>query len=101
MGTTAKYSVINPATGKIDRAIKVAAKMKAYEAYCQRHRIPDPDFEAPEVDPAVVDLHGQALAWAEEHWHAFLDQLDDEDSQFLIWLNRRRATADDIEPERN
>ncbi len=87
--------------GKIDRAIKVAAKMKAYESSCQRHRIPDPDFEAPEVDPEVVDLHGQALAWAEEHWQAFLGQLDDEDSQFLIWLNRRGAGADDGLPERN
>jgi hypothetical protein len=48
-----------------DRAVKVAAKMKACESYCQRHPIPDPDFEPPEVDPQVIELHGQALAWAE------------------------------------
>jgi len=85
--------------GKIDRAIKVAAKMKAYEAYCQRYQLSDPDFEAPEVDAEVIELHGQALAWAELHWQEFLDQLDDEDSRFLIRLNRRGA-GDDL-PERN
>ena len=75
-----------------DPAIKVAAKMKAYETYCQRHRIPDPDFDSPEVDPHVVELHGQALAWAEQHWSEFLDQIDDEDSQFLFLdLDVRRS----------
>ena len=78
----------------IDPAVKVAAKMKACEAYCQRHQIPDPDFEAPEVDPQVIEIHGQALAWAEQHWNEFLDQIDDEASQFLIRLNRRRSWPD-------
>lgn len=84
-----------------DSAMKVAAKMKAYETYCQRHRIPDPDFDAPEVDPHVVELHGQALAWAEEHWTEFLDQIDDEDSQFLIRLNRRRSCSCDDQVDQN
>jgi hypothetical protein len=58
----------------------VAAKTKACETYCQRHQILDPDFDSPSVDPRVVELHGQASAWAEQYWREFLDQIDDEDS---------------------
>jgi hypothetical protein len=86
-----------------DPAMKVAAKMKAYETFCQRHQIPDPDFDSPEVDPLVVELHGQALAlaWAEQHWNEFLDQIDDEDSQFLIRLNRCRSCSGDDQVDQN
>lgn len=86
---------------KIDPAVKVAAKMKACEAYCQRHQIPDPDFEAPEIDPQVIEMHGQAFAWAEQHWQEFLDQIDDEDSQFLIRLNRRYSCSTADQPDLN
>jgi hypothetical protein len=53
------------------------------------------------VDPQVVELHGQALAWAEQHWQEFLDQIDDEDSQFLIRLNRRRSCSGDDHLDQN
>jgi len=85
-----------------DQALKLAAKMKAYEVFCNLHRIPDPDFANPVVDPRVVEKHGQALAWAEQHWEEFLDKIDDEDSEFLMRLDlNRRSCSDNDQLEQN
>jgi hypothetical protein len=86
---------------KLNRAVKLAAKMKAYDAYCRLHRVPDPDLTDPTGDPRLVQKHGQALAWAEQHWEEFLDQIDDEDSQFLMRLTLNLPScAKDDQPER-
>jgi hypothetical protein len=85
---------------KLNRAVKLAAKMKAYDAYRRLHRLSDPDFTDAAGDPRLVEKHGQALAWAEQHWEEYLDQIDDDDSQFLMRLTLNLPSCSDEDPDR-
>jgi len=69
-----------------DQALRLAARLKAYDWFCKHHDLSEPDFESSPVDEVAVLQQGLAWAWARENWGAFLPLAGDEEAHFLMDL---------------